>query len=496
MASTTGIEIGSNSCTLVDVRLASDRTAVVRALHQIGPGEWPASEGARVELLRSIRRSARLPAHAVVVAWESPNPGGRARARSQWQFLEDAGFQIRSVLSPAEALAHIAQRRQRFASEEATVWAALNVDAVAMAIVRGAEALYVRTFQWTYTPGLTQSRAVLLQRYSLVAHLAPQIRHGIDAVRASHDVSIDRVVTCGNLPDLRSLTMPLIEELDLEVETLDSIEGLRAAGGVTADRLIEAAPAIRLASAAATIATASTVRSGRDRAPLDHDEPSMLLRGAAALALIVAVSWGAFSWRQAMAPARVRPVVVPYRNTLPRTAQTSLPPVTFPSSTVRSDAKDRSLAGGVSRSGDAKPNGTSDEPSESTPVSTVLSVQAAPPGANRGAGKTTSAAEKAAAASKVVAGTPAPPSAARPSAPSTEAPVDRVRLVPMKEELPGVDSILIDQERRLAVIDGSVVGVGDRVAGRVIVQIDPEAVTLREPSGLLVRASVRSRLRN
>jgi hypothetical protein len=66
----------------------------------------------------------------------------------------------------------------------------------------------------------------------------------------------------------------------------------------------------------------------------------------------------------------------------------------------------------------------------------------------------------------------------------------------MKEELPGVDSILIDQERRLAVIDGSVVGVGDRVAGRVIVQIDPEAVTLREPSGLLVRASVRSRLRN
>ena len=66
----------------------------------------------------------------------------------------------------------------------------------------------------------------------------------------------------------------------------------------------------------------------------------------------------------------------------------------------------------------------------------------------------------------------------------------------MKEELPRVDSILIDQERRLAVIEGTIAGVGERVGGRVIVQIDPEAVTLREPSGLLVRASVRSRQRN
>ena len=37
---------------------------------------------------------------------------------------------------------------------------------------------------------------------------------------------VDAVVTCGNLPELRSLTMPLIEELDVEVETLDSLEGL------------------------------------------------------------------------------------------------------------------------------------------------------------------------------------------------------------------------------------------------------------------------------
>ena len=53
---------------------------------------------------------------------------------------------------------------------------------------------------------------------------------------------VDAVVTCGNLPELRSLTMPLIEELDVEVETLDSLEGLVVKPQV-AEKLAEWAPA-------------------------------------------------------------------------------------------------------------------------------------------------------------------------------------------------------------------------------------------------------------
>ena len=64
---------------------------------------------------------------------------------------------------------------------------------------------------------------------------------------------------------------------------------------------------------------------------------------------------------------------------------------------------------------------------------------------------------------------------------------------PLDEPLPAVDSILIDQERRLALIDGSIVGIGDSVGLRTIVQIERNAVILREPSGLFVRASVRSK---
>jgi hypothetical protein len=68
------------------------------------------------------------------------------------------------------------------------------------------------------------------------------------------------------------------------------------------------------------------------------------------------------------------------------------------------------------------------------------------------------------------------------------------RQVPLRDPLPKVDSILIDQDRRLAIIDGAVVGVGDSVGARVVVRIDPDAVLLREPSGLAVRVSLRARM--
>ena len=104
----------------------------------------------------------------------------------------------------------------------------INTHGAAIAIVRGQELLYLRSFSWSYAPGRPGSTAQLLQRYTLVAHLAPELQRGIAAVRASHDCGVDTAVTCGDLPDLRSLTMPLIEELNLEVETLDSLEGFRS----------------------------------------------------------------------------------------------------------------------------------------------------------------------------------------------------------------------------------------------------------------------------
>jgi hypothetical protein len=68
--------------------------------------------------------------------------------------------------------------------------------------------------------------------------------------------------------------------------------------------------------------------------------------------------------------------------------------------------------------------------------------------------------------------------------------------VPLKDPLPRVDSILIDQDRRLAIVDGAIVTVGDAVGPRVVVQIERNAVILREPSGLVVRVTVRANSRS
>ena len=62
----------------------------------------------------------------------------------------------------------------------------------------------------------------------------------------------------------------------------------------------------------------------------------------------------------------------------------------------------------------------------------------------------------------------------------------------MMDPLPRIDSILIDRDRRLAIVDGAIMTVGDEVGPRTVARIEPEAVFLREPSGMEVRVPLRS----
>ncbi|MGE5813601.1 MAG: general secretion pathway protein GspB [Acidobacteriota bacterium] len=54
-----------------------------------------------------------------------------------------------------------------------------------------------------------------------------------------------------------------------------------------------------------------------------------------------------------------------------------------------------------------------------------------------------------------------------------------------------VSSILYSPDRRLAIMEGQVLGVGDTVAGMTIVEIQPSAVILRDRAGRLRRAQLR-----
>lgn len=375
----TGIELTSDSCVIVDVSRGAGAPRL-SALHVIDPADWPP------ENLSQIRRQRPFSAHAHVVQWDN-DPAGLAA-------LVDAGFVIDAVISPEQALAIVARERNRPSSSGATAWLALSRHGAALAILSRTDVLYSRRISWRYKKAARLNEQ-LLQRYLFVAHLAPELQHGIEVVRAEHGVTVDSAVTCGDLPDLRSLTMPLIEEVDLEVETLDSLEGFEVTKSALADRAIEYAPALRLAAAATAVAAVPGARAGR-----------WWRRGAAAAILIALGSWFAVSMnsRRAAAPAR---------------AAVQIPPAAPAATAGASDVE---------------------------PAVVPLVPRSAPPA---------------------------------PSAASHQT----------KEPVPSVHSILIGPGRRLAILNGSIVGEGDRVGRRQVTRIERNAVFLRDPSGAEIRVT-------
>jgi hypothetical protein len=497
MPSTTGIELSPDSCVLVRARPVRSGIQVT-AVHALGRMEWPTQELAIADLLRTVRRRKRFPRRARVVVWGLPEdlPPDNPIVKASVKAVVAAGFHVEAVMSPPQALAALARTRQR-GTDKATAWLALNMQGAAIAIVRGTELLYSRTFDWAYRPDVVGTRAELLQRYSLVAHLAPEVRHGMSVVRASHGVSVDTAVTCGDLPELRSLTMPLIEELDLEVETLDSTEGLASRSRSRLDRFVESAPALRLACAAAI-------------APLTARRifVSRPWRIAAAVALVAAGAWAALRyWDNSATPTS------PARSTQSAGAtQTSTPSSTpAPATAVAGapSAPSPTASVGLVPPPAAPPVAVTPPPEKTTaPVAQLGQAQPTSRLSDR-----TRLSTGTASGSDVPAVSPPPIS--RPAVPRREAPttgsapalpapapasfampvqvVEKERKPePLKAPIPVIDSILIAHDRRLAIIGGAIVGIGDSVGPRVVVAIDKDSVVFREPSGFELRVSLRA----
>jgi hypothetical protein len=248
MASLTAVELGADTC-------AFARTSVrggdvhLHAAEVLEPAAFPGIE-AFTTAVRRTRRSMRLPRRCRAIVWGLPDGANRkdAAVKPLLEPLTSAGFRVERVVSPCNALAALA-RLKSSRLDGSTCWIAINRGGVALVVVRPGKLLYAHSFAWDSTIGASGSQARLLQRYSLVAFLSPEIKRAMAEARKS-GTPVDAVVTCGNLPELRSLTMPLIEELDVEVETLDSLEGLTVKPAVV-ERLGESAASIRLACAAA-----------------------------------------------------------------------------------------------------------------------------------------------------------------------------------------------------------------------------------------------------
>jgi hypothetical protein len=522
MSSITAVELGADICALAktSVRRGEIRLLAAEALD---PAQFPGPE-ALTAAVRQSRRALRLPRRCRVVVWGLAEGASRHDpfVTSILRPLVGAGLEIERVVTPCNALAALA-RLKTARGDGATCWLAINRGGVAIVVVRPGEQLYAHSFVWNSSVGSIGSQARLLQRYSLVSVLAPEVRRAM-AAAIDKGTRVEAIVTCGNLPDLRSLTMPLIEELDVEVETLDSLEGLEVAPDL-ADRLADTAPLIRLACAG-TIARSTRAR---DAAKRRRHLVGRWLRVAAVIAGICAVGYAWYVKRTSPQLPAPRTVVAPPAPKIesrdPKAGQPQNAPATSPveprKQTTQSKVESREpktekpqdaprpspldsrTSVPAPRSSIPAPRTQALEPR--TPQTTVQPLVTAP--APNVAPPAASAPASSAPGAAPTSNTSMPPANATipPIAPglrTPSVPADKVNTRPprpipalLKDPLPRVTGILVGSDRRYATVEGGrIVRVGDTLGRRTVVAIDDRTVLLREPSGVQIRVGLGGRV--
>jgi hypothetical protein len=425
----TGIELGPSTCVLVTTRRD----------HSVRAGGGPTIASARTfdarnrsalaaALGRALQDDGFAP-RARVVAWGPPSSQialDPAHLPDVTPLLQ-AGFEIEAILSPPQALARLLDSVQIDTQRTAVAAVALTSHGAALAIVDRGEVVAARTFEWKLGMPFSGTRSELLERYLVISQLAPQLQHLIELARPVYRAAVSSVVVCGSLPDLRSMSMLLIEELDLEVETLDATD--RLAPEVAQQS--ESAASLQLAAAAAAGERSSERQSRLSAAAIRN------LAGS--IAFVLCAAWASLQ------VAGSAPAASAFPDGLAVAELTEAPPV----SPMRPEAT-------IGRN-EVDPN----------PAAVPAPAAAPTLPLERSAGT-----ERRTPAAREVVATSAPPA-----------------------PLPRVDGIAISGDRRLAILDGSIVGPGDRIAGRTVKRIDTKGVLLGEPGGGEVFVAIRSRKR-
>ena len=192
MSGVTGIELGPNYCVLVrGGRAGSQQT--VSAASTLMPSAWPAI--GRV----ACSRCARPVSAAICPAARASSRGDPAPRRpndiAALAALAEAGFEIASVLSPAQALGRMVRARQL---------GRLHRDSRRRAFVEQSRRRDrdCRRSRGRFAPASSSGRSdavsrarvpELLDRYLLVSQLAPQLQHVIDLVRPVYGVTVTSV---------------------------------------------------------------------------------------------------------------------------------------------------------------------------------------------------------------------------------------------------------------------------------------------------------------
>jgi hypothetical protein len=374
--------------------------------------------------------------------------------------------------------------RRAFTVPDATeAYVALEETMTSFALVRNGVLLAARDFAWGYLGEAFDGRQQL-PREEIAARLAVELENffGEAGVRGGSET---QVCICGSLPELRTMTVPLMERLDLEVETLDSlftIDAARLPG--PPDQFLEQSAELRLAWAVAAD-WPQPLNLLRDRQRRQKRRTLAVAAVAAGVAAGVGVGWRIeqSAWWQSTASRAVAGRATPGSRL----------------STVRQAARAPKLApatqGPRAAVAIARPL-----PPTAQPIVTLPPV---PPGAN----VPPVTARPAVIAVRVV--KPIVPPRVAAAANPPPAPVAQLRRAqppqregtapregqPRPEPAPlpfdaELGTILYSPDRKLAIIDGRIVQPDDDVRGARIVDITPTAVLLQDAGGRLRRLSL------
>jgi hypothetical protein len=437
MSGVTGIELGPSACVLVrtgrDGSASATKGRSVTAARTFDSRDRDALGGA----LRAARREYGFSSRARVVAWSAPG----SQVALDLDHLPDispivaAGFDVESIVSPPQALALMLEAQHIDTRRGAVAAVSLNVHGAAIAIVHHGQVVSARTIHWTLGEPFNGERPELLDRYLVISQLAPHLQHLIELAGPVYNATVTSVVMCGSLPDLRSLSMLLIEEMDIEVETLDSSELLSPAVVLTS----ESPASLQLAAAVSTSAEPPPPAPAPPAGPAkpaaeEHREAASLSSRRHVVGSIAFVLCAAWASMQVVGSA-------PAASAFPD-GFAAASPATAPLSMPR-------------------------------PEATMGRLDPIPP--------------------------PAAPAAAEPLPPEPPvrlpAPVARPAAPPTAEiePLPRVEGIAISGDRRLAILDGAIVGLGDRVGTRTVRRIERDGVVLADRRGREVFVAIRTR---
>jgi hypothetical protein len=289
---------GTHQAFLLPPAAPADLEALARREARTAPGGLPAPPLADAVIAGVLRDGRRQTGYAAVAA---------DQLRARIQPLLDAGVRVESVTTPALAHALLASQRRAQLPDAVVAVLSVNAQSTAITVVHGGVVLFARELPWGDQTDCPAEGRDLAGRAAFATRIAAELRRSLVYLRQSQNADVSRVFVCGDFADLRSLTGPLVNELALDVETLDVGEDLDLS------RLPEPSDSLRsrLGAWRTALALAVDVKPQpglRSREPRSAALPSPLVRriaaGAAAGVLVTAAGWGVLGYLSSGVTAR------------------------------------------------------------------------------------------------------------------------------------------------------------------------------------------------